>query len=897
MGGRSRYGPPNRSLSALVTGGRRDGCEAGCRGRGRARRAGSRAGAARRIELSETQRLQDRREVAAGTRAQVLGFQDGRFYANGWHTTGEMGGIITPPLKLLDSRVVRRRRRMGRAGDEVHGRLGLRALRAAVDRRAPAAPHRLRARRRARRAARARADEPRQAQAHRDGDGRRALRADDAVPVGLRRHDAERERQRARPRRVRPRQRSCSATPGSCRARRPTTPTRRSSAPTGGAASGETGAGPLRPVRRGPRCRPRPDGPRRCRASATTARSAAAPAGSCATGSSVKGRGSETLWIAVAGSENSAGEARTEFARLTHKPERAARREAAPRAARSRAARASTCPATGSCRSRSSGASRTSPTSPRRRRTSTSAGRTRARSGRPRARWAAIGWVGAGFPDYPWLFARRRRVHRARQRDARAVRGDQGPHARAARRLRHPQRRLRAWSCTRSSPDGSVWYGKDPRTPTRDGTVTYDFNTDEIVKFPGAVALIWRWTGDDRFRDEMLDFTRRNLEYVRDAARRGPRRLARGQRQRRAARAWARRSSTTPSTTSAALYDYADMARSAGQAAERGRGRGARRRARRAVRGRVVDRGRGSSTRTRSTNPGNDKINQKHWIGVDPMEVELLRRRRGRARARHVRARLGGARHAREQLLQRRAARQPRPVPHRLRRRSDRGGRVRDLLAQHRASRPSARATTAASAPSSSSATRTPTRRRSSPSRRPAARRTSSRARCRRSCRPSRRPTPRKGPPARRRTSTAAGPAARCSCRPGATTAPHGRSSTSSSACGRSSATTGSRWSRRCPTGSRASQGADIRLGGRGSADVLASADGDRYTTVTDTDDVPLRTFRIGHTLPRGATVASVELDGHAVTDYDARQDQPRPRGLASRRRPGRRHTLVVTAG
>ena len=54
-------------------------------------------------ELSETQRLQDRREVAAGTRAQVLGFQNGHFYANGWHTTGEMGGIITPPLKLLDS--------------------------------------------------------------------------------------------------------------------------------------------------------------------------------------------------------------------------------------------------------------------------------------------------------------------------------------------------------------------------------------------------------------------------------------------------------------------------------------------------------------------------------------------------------------------------------------------------------------------------------------------------------------------------------------------------------------------------------------------------------------------------------------------------------------------------
>ena len=53
-------------------------------------------------ELSVTTRLSDRREVAAGTRAYSIGFEDGRFYANGWHITGEMGGVWTPPLKLLD---------------------------------------------------------------------------------------------------------------------------------------------------------------------------------------------------------------------------------------------------------------------------------------------------------------------------------------------------------------------------------------------------------------------------------------------------------------------------------------------------------------------------------------------------------------------------------------------------------------------------------------------------------------------------------------------------------------------------------------------------------------------------------------------------------------------------
>ena len=114
-------------------------------------------------ELSVDQRLEDRREVAAGTRAQVLGFQDGRFYANGWHITGEMGGIITPPLKLLDSVSFGVDGAVGRAGDAVHEPAG--ATSATSCRRTAGLqlqPHRRRARRRARRAARAHAAQPRQ---------------------------------------------------------------------------------------------------------------------------------------------------------------------------------------------------------------------------------------------------------------------------------------------------------------------------------------------------------------------------------------------------------------------------------------------------------------------------------------------------------------------------------------------------------------------------------------------------------------------------------------------------------------------------------------------------------------------------------------------------------------
>ncbi|MFC5099154.1 hypothetical protein [Kibdelosporangium philippinense] len=39
-------------------------------------------------------------------------------------------------------------------------------------------------------------------------------------------------------------------------------------------------------------------------------------------------------------------------------------------------------------------------------------------------------------------------------------------------------------------------------------------NTDETAKFPSTVALVWRWTGDSRFRDEMYDFTVRNMRYI-----------------------------------------------------------------------------------------------------------------------------------------------------------------------------------------------------------------------------------------------------------------------------------------------------------------------------------------------------------------------------------------------
>src|SRR5918993_5473084 len=61
------------------------------------------AGAAPSLEpRSTTAQLDDKRYVAAGDRAYVIGSEDGRFPPMGWHIRGEMGGVWAHPIKLLD---------------------------------------------------------------------------------------------------------------------------------------------------------------------------------------------------------------------------------------------------------------------------------------------------------------------------------------------------------------------------------------------------------------------------------------------------------------------------------------------------------------------------------------------------------------------------------------------------------------------------------------------------------------------------------------------------------------------------------------------------------------------------------------------------------------------------
>ncbi|QNE18789.1 glycogen debranching protein [Kribbella qitaiheensis] len=112
-------------------------------------------------------------------------------------------------------------------------------------------------------------------------------------------------------------------------------------------------------------------------------------------------------------------------------------------------------------------------------------------------------WFGAGFPDYPWLFA---------------TDGEYTSYAAVAAgqfdTVKAHLRALKDVSDILNNRSGKVAHEVTPTGDVYFGSNTSAGNTDETVKFPSIVALLWRWTGDDRFRDEMYDFSVRNLKYV-----------------------------------------------------------------------------------------------------------------------------------------------------------------------------------------------------------------------------------------------------------------------------------------------------------------------------------------------------------------------------------------------
>jgi hypothetical protein len=86
--------------------------------------------------------------------------------------------------------------------------------------------------------------------------------------------------------------------------------------------------------------------------------------------------------------------------------------------------------------------------------------------------------------------------------------------------------------------------------------------------------------------------------------------------------------------------------------------------------------------------------------------------------------------------------------------------------------------------------------------------------------------------------------------------------------------------------------GRNIRLG-RGALDVEASRHGDRFRTTVDARRVPARELRIGHTLPHGAAVSSVRLDGRRVRWHERKTNRGVEVTVKARRGV---HTVLVEA-
>jgi hypothetical protein len=229
----------------------------------------------------------------------------------------------------------------------------------------------------------------------------------------------------------------------------------------------------------------------------------------------------------------------------------------------------------------------------------------------PTATLAQARWIGAGWPDYPWIFGTD-----AEYTAFAAVASGQfdaiKDHLRTLQQVSDQVNNASGKVVHEVVPDGSVYFGanSDPG------------NTDETVKFPSTVALVWRWTGDNKFRDSMYDFAVRNMRFVftqLDADRDG----------------WpegagnVERSGMGPEKLDVSVYairgllDLADMAASKGDTTTLTW-----------ARDKALDLQRrfestwwyGSDTNSYAdslADPGNVQLFQRYWIGLTPVEAEL----------------------------------------------------------------------------------------------------------------------------------------------------------------------------------------------------------------------------------------------------------------------------------
>ncbi len=121
----------------------------------------------------------------------------------------------------------------------------------------------------------------------------------------------------------------------------------------------------------------------------------------------------------------------------------------------------------------------------------------------PAATLDSMRWLGAGWPDYTWLFG----TDGEYTAFAAVAAGQFEPikdHLRALRDVSVAINPDSGKIVHEVTPDGAVYFGADDDPG----------NTDESAKYPSAVALVWRWTGDEAFMRDLYPASKRAMEFV-----------------------------------------------------------------------------------------------------------------------------------------------------------------------------------------------------------------------------------------------------------------------------------------------------------------------------------------------------------------------------------------------
>ena len=226
-------------------------------------------------------------------------------------------------------------------------------------------------------------------------------------------------------------------------------------------------------------------------------------------------------------------------------------------------------------------------------------------------------WFGAGWPDYTWLFGTdgEYTAFAAVAAGQFAVIKD---HLRALRDVSAVINPDSGKIVHEVTPDGAVYFGADEDPG----------NTDESSKYPSAVALVWRWTGDRSFLKDLYPASRKAMEFVAglDKDNDGwPEGLGNVERPGMGAEKL-----DNAVYTIRGYADLADMAAALGDEETRSWATG---KARTLLQKFERDWWYGGDTRSYADsleNPGNDKVFQRHWIGLTPTDA-VLPRTAGRA--------------------------------------------------------------------------------------------------------------------------------------------------------------------------------------------------------------------------------------------------------------------------